>query len=177
MKRLIVILFVLAGLNSTAQIGEIFPSVSGTTLTKKALNIPGDIQGKYSLVGLAYSKKSDEDLQTWFQPTYAVFLDPQALFTYDVNLYFIPMVGGVNQIAAESVEKQLKAGIDTKLHENVLFFKGNLSDYKKTLKLEEKDKPYFFILDEKGKIVYATSGEYTHKKMADIEDQLAQFLK
>jgi hypothetical protein len=175
-KILIALLIFSAGL-AVAQKGQKFPDMDGVTLTGKEMSIPKNTMGKYTVIGLAYSKKSDEYLQTWFQPTFTVFLDPTAIFHYDVQLYFIPMVGGVNQVAGASVEKKLKEGIDKKLHDNVLFYKGKIMDYKKQLNLDDKDKPYFFILDDKGVIIYATSGEYTEAKMDDIQNQLADFLK
>ena len=41
----------------------------------------------------------------------------------------------------------------------------------------EKNLPYFFVLDEEGKIVYATSGLYSEKKMSNIEEILDARLK
>jgi len=37
------------------------------------------------------------------------------------------------------------------------------------LNMKDKNSPYFFVLDENGKILYATSGSFSEKKMEDIE--------
>ena len=56
------------------QIGNEFPEMEAESLTNQMVNIPADISGKYTLIGLAYSKKSEKDLKTWFNPTYNQFI-------------------------------------------------------------------------------------------------------
>ena len=43
-----------------------------------------------------------------------------------------------------------------------------LTQQQKALDFEKKDVPYFFLLDQTGKIVYATSGAYSERKMDGI---------
>ena len=157
-----------------AQKGEMFPYLEGTTLTDKALNLPEDTKGKFTLVGMAYSKKSEDDLKTWFNPVYSTFIhkSSSSLFGdigYDVNVYFIPMFTGVKKAAANTAEKKMKEKTDPKLLPHILFYKGDLKTYKDALDFEKKDVPYFFVLDKEGKIIYATSGAYTDKKMKEVE--------
>ena len=60
--------------------------------------------------------------------------------------------------------------MDPRLIPSILFYKGNLKPYKDALDFQQKDIPYFFVLDKNGKIVYATSGSYTDEKMAKVEE-------
>lgn len=154
------------------QVGTLFPTLTGKTLNDKVITIPADTKNKYTLLAIAYSAKSDKYLNGWMQPIYETFLDKGALFTYDVNMFFVPMIGGIKQAAGDKIEQKLKEGIDKELHSNVLVYQGSVSDYKNSLKFDGKDKPYFFILDKSGKIIYVTSGEYNDKKMEEIEDKL-----
>ena len=177
MKRSVFLfLLFLLGFQLKAQINNIFPELSGNTLQGKEVILPVSTNGKYTIIGMAYSQKSDEDLRTWYQPVYDTFIDKTGFFNYDVHMYFIPMVTGVKQVAAETIEKKLKQSTDPQLYANVLFFKGSIDAYKKPLNFDGKDKPYFYILDEKGIIVYFTSGEYNARKMEEIEAILADFL-
>src|ERR1700749_4522952 len=86
-----------------AQNGKLFPTVKGETLEGKVVSVPEDTKGKYTLIGMAYSQKSEDQLKTWFQPAFSAFIDKSkpSLFEekYDVNLYFIPMFTGVNKAA------------------------------------------------------------------------------
>jgi hypothetical protein len=157
-------------------VGKMFPQLEGETVEDKVLNIPLDTKGKYTLIGMAYSKKSEGDLNTWFRPAYSTFINKaEGLFSsfgYDVNLYFIPMYTGIKAAASGAGKNQVREKVDSRLHPHILFYKGKLKPYKDALDFEKKNVPYFFVLDKNGKIIYATSGKHTEKKMEDIENLL-----
>ncbi|MEM9324869.1 MAG: hypothetical protein AAGA85_04410 [Bacteroidota bacterium] len=162
---------------SLAQLGEAFPDMDAESLTHQQVNVPSDLKGKYSLIGLAYSKKSEKYLKTWFSPVYNTFIhkpETPSLFVgnYDVNVYFIPMFTGVKRAAYKSTMKKVEAGIDKRLHPHVLFYKGDLKTYKKALKFSGKDVPYFFVLNPQGEVIYTTTGSHSSAKMQKIMDQV-----
>ncbi|MFN6943440.1 MAG: hypothetical protein ACK4ND_00725 [Cytophagaceae bacterium] len=173
------VLLLLLSFTNLAQVNKDFPEIEGTTLNDSIVNIPKDTKGKYTLVGMAYSKKAEDDLNTWFEPVYRTFIhksDKPSLFAvnYDINLYFIPMFTGANKAVAGKATKKMKDGIDKKLQPYVLVFSGKMEDYKSVLNLGQKDVPYFFVLDKNGKIIYATSGKFTEDKLEQIEELIEE---
>lgn len=178
MKNIILILFIIliAGSAKAQVVGSLFPQLEGETVESQKIIIPDDTNGKFTLVGMAYSKRSEKDLKTWFQPVFSKFLQKSeglfSDFTYDVNVYFIPMFTGIKAAGAGAAKKKALKKVDKSLHPNVLFYQGSLKDYKDALDFERKDIPYFFILNEEGEIIYATSGAFSKKKMAEIEGVL-----
>ena len=82
------------------------------------------------------------------------------------------MFTGVKTTAAGTAKKKAAKDIDPQLLPYILFYKGELKTYKEALDFEKKDIPYFFVLDKEGKIVYATSGKYTSKKLDEVEEVL-----
>jgi hypothetical protein len=168
-KSLLFSLLLLASVYTQAQVGKMFPSLTGTDLLEKSITIPKDTKGKYTVVGVAYSQKADEALKGWFQPVFETFIYESE---YDVNTYFIGMISGIKEVAAGTIEKKMKKGIDPVLHKHMLLYKGDIKDYKDVLGLKEKDTPYFFVLDKDGKIVYVTSGAYTAAKLEKAEEIL-----
>ena len=176
MKRLLfsIGLFALLFHTTTAQvIGKQFPEMEAETAEDKKLMLPAIVKGKYTLLGLAYSKKSEDELNTWFQPVFEKFIQKNKgvfeSFGYDVNVYFIPMFTGINAAATGTAKKKALKNVDPNLLPYILFYKGELKPYKEALDFEGKDIPYFFVLDAGGKIIYATSGKYTAKKMDEVE--------
>lgn len=161
---------------SFAQVGDQFPDLEAETIDDQVVIIPEDTKGEYTLLGLAYSKKSEDDLNSWFSPVFNKFIKKSTGvfggFSYDVNVYFVPMFTGVKAAAAGTAKRKAAKNIDPKLLPYILFYKGNLKPYKDSLNFEKKDVPYFFVLDKEGKIIYATSGKYTDKKMDEIEELL-----
>jgi hypothetical protein len=176
MKQLIFLLGLLVSLlNSNAQvIGSSFPAMAAETVDDQKVNLPVDVNGKYTLLGLAYSKKSEDELNSWFEPVFNKFIRKaegmMAGMGYDVNVYFIPMFTGVNAAATGTAKKKALKNIDPQLLPYILFYKGELKKYKEALDFERRDIPYFFVLDPQGKIIYATSGAYSDKKMDAVED-------
>jgi hypothetical protein len=177
MKHVSILFFILfTAVLAHAQVGKQFPLMEAETVEDKKVKLPADVQGKYTLVGLAYSKKSEDDLNTWFQPVFEKFIQKTtgvlAEFSYDVNVYFIPMFTGVNAAATGTAKRKAIKNIDPQLLQYVLFYKGELKPYKESLDFEKKDIPYFFVLDPNGKIVFATSGKYTPAKMDQVEEHI-----
>lgn len=157
-------------------VGTQFPNMDTETVEDKKVTLPTDTKGKYTLLGLAYSKKSEDELNTWFSPIYNKFVKKatgmMAGMGYDVNVYFVPMFTGVNAAATGTAKKKALKNTDPVLLPNILFYKGELKTYKEALDFEKKDIPYFFVLDPEGKIVYATSGRFTEDKLDEIEESI-----
>jgi hypothetical protein len=173
-SALVTWIVVLCGFAAHAQVvGKMFPDMEAETVEDKKVKLPNDVKGKYTLLGLAYSKKSEDELNTWFQPVFEKFIQKTsgllANFSYDVNVYFVPMFTGVNAAATGTAKRKAIKNIDPQLLSYILFYKGELKPYKEALDFEKKDIPYFFVLDANGKIIYATTGRYTADKMDKIE--------
>ena len=181
MKTLFTHLLLLIGLYSLAQVGDPFPVMETETLTNKSMTIPNDLSDKFSIVGLAYSKASEADLKTWFDPAYNQFIykpEKPSVFdvSYDVHCYFVPMFSGAKRPAYQKVMKKMQKTVDTRLQPHVMFYKGQIKEYKKALNFKGRDVPYFFVINPEGKIVYATSGRYTQQKMQEIVNAVDEAL-
>lgn len=155
-------------------VGMQFPDLQGETLDNKTVNIPNDTKGKSTIICMAYSQDAEMDLKTWYEPTYNKFIAKTELMSdaYDINLYFVPMFTGVVEGAAGNAKKKMKEGVQEDIQPHIIVYKGTLDAYKDKLKMDDKKKPYIFVLDKTGKIIYVTSGPYTEDKMDEIEDQL-----
>jgi hypothetical protein len=169
------LLLFIVGFSAQAQvIGKQFPDLEAETLEDKKVKLPYDAKGKYTLIGLAYSKRSEDDLNSWFSPVFSKFIQKSgglmAGLGYDVNVYFVPMFTGVNAAASGTAKKKAVKNVDPQLFPYLLFYKGELKPYKEALDFEKRDTPYFFVLDPEGKIVHATSGAYTEEKMDQVEE-------
>ncbi len=171
---LIVVLLAFSAVCSAQVIGKVFPVMEAETVEDKVVSLPNDTKGKYTLLGLAYSKKSEDELNGWFEPVFYKFIQKttglMAGFGYDVNVYFVPMFTGINAAATGTAKRKALKKVDPQLLPYILFYKGEIKTYKDELDFEKKDIPYFFVLDKEGKIIFATSGPYSESKMDQVED-------
>jgi hypothetical protein len=177
MKTIFILSLVsLVGVVNAQVEGKIFPDMTAETVDDKQVNLPKDTKGKYTLLGLAYSKKSEDELNSWFQPVFETFIQRTTGLMggmgYDVNVYFVPMFTGVNAAATGTAKKKAAKNIDPQLLPYVLFYKGKLEPYKDALDFQHKDVPYFFVLNAEGKIIYATSGKFSDEKLEEIESKI-----
>jgi hypothetical protein len=181
MKFKLVFLFLFGSSMAMAQVGTKFPPMEAETLSNQMLDLPDALAGKYTIIGLAYTKKSEDDLTTWFSPAYNQFMrkpDKTNIFAtdYDINLFFIPMFTGHKTVAYKSVMDKIKETVDQQLHKHVLFYKGSIKDYKEALNFKGRDEPYFFLLNDEGEIIWMTSGAYSTQKMQEVVDHLDEAL-
>jgi len=166
---------------SNAQVGESFPEMTGMSLTDEEITVPSATQDKMTLIGIAFSKKAEDDLKTWFQPIWEEFIresDPNALIPEmkpDVNVVFIPMFTGLKRGASGSAIRKMQKDVDEKLHPHVIVYSGKMGDYEDQLNMDEKEKPYFYVVNKAGEIIYATSGRSSIKKLNEIEETVTDY--
>jgi hypothetical protein len=178
MKKIIVLTGILfIGLVSFQKASTPFPKMSCNKLSGGAFTVPDSIKNnKYSVIGIAFSKKAEQNLATWFTPSYQSFIQKKkTLFAdevYDVNTYFIAVITGANKALADEATKQLKANTPVELQPYILTYVGEFASYKKTLNISNPDDPYFFVLDKTGNIVHQTSGAYSEGKMNGIKNAI-----
>lgn len=160
-------------------VGTMFPELSGETFSGKNISIPKDTKGKKTVVGICFSKDAEEELKTWLNPVYNLFVvkkDTNDFFSaavnYDVNFYFVPMLNKVNQVLENGSKKKIKEGTDKEFWPYLVFYTGETKTHIEALKVADKKIPYFLVLDATGKIVHVVSGKFTQAKMDSIEDKL-----
>lgn len=167
-----------------AQEGKMYPHMSGEDLNRKSSSIPPK-NGKATLVALAYSAKSEEYLKNWRQPLFDLFVKAPStdLFDfdpYDANLKFVVLLTGANKAGAGKVKSKLEDNVQEHWKEHIIVVKGKSLSHYSVLDLgkskNERVKPYFFLLDQQGKIVYATSGAYNSTKQEELETKLQELL-
>lgn len=171
MKARFIILFMLI-VSST--IGQEFPLLTGTLLNSEAITLPEDSKGKYTLIGLAYSQKAEQELRSWYDPAIDKFILKRGMFDseYDVNIYFIPMFHGISKLSYDKSFKKVKELTDEELYKHVIFYKGDIKGYKESLDFDNKEKPRFFLLDEDGVILESFTGRYKEEYFDSIIERI-----
>lgn len=179
MKKIILIamLAVSAILNAQNGKGKMFPEMEAETFTKKPLNLPADCKGKFSIIGMCFSKNAEGDLQTWLNPLYNAYVVKREGNTAfgvadqaDVNFYLMPKFSFLNQLTQGGSQDKIRNQTDKAFWPNLMFYTSGLKEYKKALEIEKTDQPFIFVLDKEGKIVHVEHGVCNDKKLSAIED-------
>ncbi|WP_375579854.1 hypothetical protein ABWH96_01890 [Marivirga tractuosa] len=93
----------------------------------------------------------------------------------DVNVVFIPMFTGLKRGASGSAIRKMQKDVDKKLHPHVIVYSGKMGDYEDLLKMSEKDKPYFYVVNKEGEIIYTTSGRSSIRKLNEVEELVTDY--
>ena len=176
MKKITFILTILLASTLSAQEGMKFPSIDVLDLNDKAINIPEDTKGKFAMIGVAFSEDAQRDLYSWSQPVFSEFMDENNMssLVYDPNVHLILLFTGANQLGYNKAKQQITEGTDESLKDNIVLYKGKMEDYRKTLKMKDRKKPYFFVLDKDGKIIYTAVGRYNAKVLKEVADLIEE---
>ena len=167
-----------------AQVGEMYPTMSGENLQRKDVSLPIK-NGKVTLIALAYSEKSEDDLKAWRSALFDLFIQAPGtdLFDfdpYDGNVKFVVLLMGINKAAAGKVKTKLEENVKDHWKEHIVVVKGKNIDNYPSLDLgkakKERTKPYFFLLDKNGQIAYTTSGSYTKEKYNELDKKLQELI-
>ena len=156
---------------------QTFPNIEGKTLEGQSISLPKGTNGKVTLVAIAYSKKSDDDLKDWLKPIYNNFINPPKssfipIQPYDVNIYFIALLKGIAKTAKGKIQSNLNKNLDPVYYSHTIISTSEFKPLKKALQFSKKNLPYFFVLNPNGEIVYRTEGAYSNSKMQEIVDQV-----
>jgi hypothetical protein len=177
MKKTLLIAALLGLFSYThAQEGEVFPTIEVVDLNDQEISIPEDTKDKFTLIGVAFSEDAQEDLYTWSQPVFSEFMDDNNLssLVYDPHVHLILMFTGANQLVYNKARKQIEEGTDPTLKDNVVMYKGKMEDYRKVLDMKDRKKPYFFVLDKEGKIIYTAEGRYSRDVLEEVGDLIEE---
>lgn len=165
---------ILAGVGLRAQ--STFPTVSGETTNGTVVTLPQQPGAHHSIVAIAYGKKAQALLEQWYAPAYSRFVAKQGLFagTYEVDLYLMPLFVGANKAAYHGSMKKLHDEVDPEVAERVIFVKDGANELIDSLKLKDKDIPYFFVIGTNGKILERVQGAFTVDKLERLEEPMLQ---
>lgn len=177
MKKVITLIFISLAISVKAQItaletkGLVFPNIYGQTLADKYIELPIK-NGKKTVVGIAYSRAAEGDLKKWLNPLYNTFMVKEGSTKnfdvaeiYDVNFVFIPVIAGLKNVIAD-----FKASTDKEFWPYIMDTqKTDIKKLKETLKAKDDKIPYFYVLEDSGKIIEVVSGAFKEDKMDKLE--------
>lgn len=162
---------------TTSALAQQFPAINGETVADKKTIVPADLAGKRAVIGIAFSLKADDALKKWSQPLYDQLIAGgmgglMGGNMYNANICFVAMLRGVAKLGLGELKQRSQKNIDKKLHSYFVISDDDAQKIIETLKVSDKNEPYFFVVDEKGNILFSTSGAYSEKKMNQITDAL-----
>lgn len=147
-------------------LNKFFPTLKAETLTKKMVTFPTDTKGKYTIICFSFSQKTQPQAESWTNVLLEKFPNKE------INYYEIPMLETGYKLVKRFIDNGMRDGVDSKLHDYVTSYYGDLSVYRKELLMPSSKVVYLFLLDENGKIKYSTEGAADFTKLGELYDKI-----
>jgi hypothetical protein len=159
-------------MESKELIGKKFPKITAYSLAKTEVTLPDMVNGKVTLVAIAFVREAQELIDSWSIPFENTFPNR------DRYAYFeIPMLGRFWNLFRSSIDGGMRAGIPLEKHTNVLTYYGNYKEYTRYLFIEDIKNGYVFLLDKEGVIRFRGIGIASERdigKMIEITKKLGE---
>lgn len=165
----------LLGGHVLAQPGLAFPPLSAEDLNGQEVMLPKSTTASHTLIGMATTKKAEEALRTWQNPVYQKFVVKSGMMDqmFDVDVYFVPVFTGAAKAAKGQVVKKLKENNEPLVADHLLIYSGEKERLDR-LGMEDRKKPYFYLVDANGEVVWRGEGSFKSKYLDEIESILVR---
>jgi hypothetical protein len=134
-------------------IGQPFPEITSKSLAGRVLTLPEAVEGKVTLICIAFVRSAQSIIDSWVQPFEMEFGKDSRFLVYEV-----PMINTAWKVFSWMIDSGMRGGIPVEKHDNVVTFYGDYSEYQKALGMENTNLAYIFLLDQKGIIRWKGQG-------------------
>lgn len=176
--HLLSIAMLLAGPPAPAEAGTAnnyvhFPAVHGANLEGREFHLPGDFEGRVNLVFVAFKREQQSAVDTWLAPAREWVNRHEGLRYYE-----LPTIHAANRFMRWFIDNGMRRGIpDPAAREVTITLYLDKEPFREALQIPTEDAIYTFLLDERGRVVWRTEGEYTQKLAGDLEQKIAGLLE
>ncbi len=137
-----------------------FPSVTGSNLQRKKLDLPEGFEGKLNLVLIAFQQWQQSQVDTWI-PIARQLEEAHPALRY----YELPTIQRLNALARTFINEGMRAGIpDPVARERTITLYVDKDAFKQALQLPREDDIYVLLLDREGRVLWRAEGILTQEK-------------
>jgi hypothetical protein len=134
-----------------------FPTVTGSNLQRRKLDLPGDFEGELNLVLIAFQQWQQGQVDTWMPFAQQLESDHPELRTYE-----LPTIQRLNPFARTFINEGMRAGIpDPVTRERTITLYLDKSAFRDVLQLPSEDCIYALLLNSEGQVLWRAEGAFT----------------
>ena len=171
MKGIAAVLLTLAATTVAASaVGERLPRLEAGTLDGHRLVLPDSAAGNIALVGFAYQRESQEDLNSWLQPIRQEYMPADGFLTCEV-----PMMGSrIPGLLRGVINAAMRRATPMETRRWVAPYYGDIDGYSRRLGVTDRSRVQMFLLDGSGVIRWHASGRADSVGLAGLRREVAK---
>ena len=137
-----------------------FPSVTGSSLQRRKLDLPEGFDGELNLVLIAFQQWQQSQVDTWIP-----FAKQLENAHSGLRYYELPTIQRLNALARTFINEGMRAGIpDPVARERTITLYVDKNAFKQALQLPREDDIYVLLLDRQGRVLWRAEGTFTQEK-------------
>lgn len=154
----------LSAQNKEAMISKPFPEITSTSLAGDSVTLPAKTAGQIALITVAFVEEGQAAINSWAEPFLETYMDKEGFAYYEV-----PMISEQPPLARNFIDSGMRAGLDEKMHPNVVTFYGDYAPYLSALQMTNLRSGYAFLIDQAGIIRFRGEGKMTPEEWKEMK--------
>jgi hypothetical protein len=145
-------------------VGVKLPRLETTALDGKKLVLPDSVAGSITLVGFAFQREAQNDLDSWLEPFRGEYMPADGFLACEV-----PMMGTrIPGLLRGIINGAMRNATPVAERRWVAPFYGNIDDYSKRLGVTDRSRVQMFLLDGSGVIRWHAAGPAESTRLAGL---------
>jgi hypothetical protein len=142
-----------------------FPSVTGSSLQRRKLNLPQAFEGERNLVFVAFQQWQQSQVDTWIP-----FARQLEASLPKLRYYELPTIRRLNALSRTFINEGMRAGIpDPVARERTITLYVDKNEFRKALQLPHEEEIHVLLLDRSGAVLWQAEGAFTPEKAESLE--------
>jgi putative protein-disulfide isomerase len=155
-------------LERQALINTDFPAITVKNLKAEDIILPKNALNKPTFICILMKDEGRPVAASWTKSILEKY--PKQ----EVNIYEVSLLPKGLKILRGTIEKGMKKDVDAGFHSNYTTFFGDVKTYKTTLKINDDNSSYVYLLDKTGKIKASADGYSTLEKANALFSQVTE---
>ncbi len=152
--------------NKETKLNYIFPEVAGANLEGKKYKLPGDFEGEFNLLFIAYYREQQQLVDTWLP-----FAKTLSANNDKLKYYELPTIENLNILYQWYINYAMRSGIqDVKAREATITLYIDKAPFNRALGVENEQTIYVLLVDNKGNVLFKGEGAFSEDKGEKIKD-------
>lgn len=171
--RSILLLFLLVPLacvraiSASPTVGEVFPSVEGVSLERRAIRVPEDFKGEKVLLLIGFEQNAQFDIDRWILSIKQLNLN--------ISLVEIPAIRGYfPRVMKGYIDKGMRSGIPKEDWSSVVTVYSDADDLAHFVGTENALNSRVLLLNKDGKVVWFHDRGYSADKMLELQKYILE---